>query len=526
MSRRLRALAGAGLALVLALTACSAPTVEGRWGSPAADTEPTAAATPSPGGSAPGPSVQPLAWRNCEPEAERTTGFPLSGFDYSCATLKVPRDWAQPGGPTFDLALVRARSSQQRNRIGSLLVNPGGPGGSGWDLGVYLSVGLPVEVLQRFDVVGFDPRGVARSSPVECISDRDKDASTAADPDPTTQAQFDQQVAAARAVGAGCARKYGETLSRFATEQAARDMDAIRAAVGDEKLTYLGYSYGTLLGAVYAQLFPRNVRALVLDGAVDPVQDDLAGSEGQAAGFEKAFDNFAADCRSKGSACPLGADARAVVTATIGQLEARPLTERGGTRRTVTGGHVLLAVVAALYNQQQWPAMAKAVAGARDGDPSGVLQLADGYNGREDDGTYDNSTDANLAVNCTDEQSPPDVGTVRRLQGEWRAKYPLFGAALALSTLGCAVWPAAKDPYPIGRAEGAPPILVVGTLGDPATPYANTARLASMLGVGRVLTWEGEGHTAYPQTRCITLAVNRYLVDLRVPAVGTRCPAR
>jgi len=516
VSRRARSLAGSALVLALVLTACSSPGTEGTWG-PAGGR----AATP-----APARSGQPLAWRDCEPEAERVAGSPLSGATYSCATLAVPQDWAEPGGATFDLALLRIRSDRQDERIGSLLVNPGGPGGSGWETAVYLSLGIPTEVMQRFDLIGFDPRGVARSSPVECISDRDKDEATAADPDPESQAEFDAQVRAARAIGEGCARKYGEALPRFATEQAARDMDAIRAAVGDEKLTYLGYSYGTLLGAVYAQLFPGRVRALVLDGAVDPEQDDVTASEGQAAGFEKAFDNFAADCRAKGSACPLGPNPRAVVQETVEGLQIRPLQEPGGSRRTVTGGHVLLAVVAALYVEQRWAPLAKAVADVRRGDPTGVLELADDYNGRQDDGSYDNSTDANLAVNCADEATPPSVAEVRRLQGEWRTKYPLFGSALALSTLGCAVWPGARDPYPTGRAEGSPPILVVGTVGDPATPYANTGKLAAMLGVGRVLTWAGEGHTAYPQTRCIAEAVNRYLIDLTVPAEGTRCPAR
>jgi pimeloyl-ACP methyl ester carboxylesterase len=490
-------------ALALTLTACSIPAT-GSWSSRASDR----------GG---------IEWIGCQSEAEDLAGSPLSGVRAECGQLAVPQDWSKPDGPTFTVSLMRIGKTGTGPKIGSLLVNPGGPGASGVELAAYASLLLPDPVLQRFDVVGFDPRGVGRSTQVDCISDQAKDTVIAAAADPVSQAEFDAQVTLARTIGSSCAAEHGAALGLFNTEQTARDMDAIRAAVGDEKLSYLGYSYGTLLGAVYAQLFPTKVRALVLDGAVDPQQDDVAASEGQAVGFEKAFDNFSADCKRRAADCPIGPDPRA----TVKQLLALPpVPGRGGETRAATSGHTLYAIVAALYSKEQWSTLAKALGDLRGGDPTGVFTLSDQYNNRDPRGRYDNQIDANSAINCADEEQPETPAKIRALQSTWRAKYPIFGAPLAMSLVNCAVWPAKHDPYPTGAAVGAPPIVVIGTTGDPATPYENTAKLARMLGTGTVVTWQGEGHTAYPQTRCVQNAVNGYLIDLRVPDDGVTCPAR
>jgi pimeloyl-ACP methyl ester carboxylesterase len=386
-----------------------------------------------------------------------------------------------------------------------------------------MAQGLPNDIVWRFDIVGFDPRGVGKSNPVECFSDTDLDANFGADPDPVSQADFDAMVALARKLAQSCGDKYGDTLQYFSTEQTARDMDAIRAALGDEKITYLGYSYGTLLGATYAQLFPKNIRALVLDGAVDPSVPSVAASESQAKGFERAFTNFSNWCQTARSECPIAPDARAAVTAAIQAARTAPVTGAGG--RKATPGWVFTAVISAMYSEVLWPPLAKAIADVRGGNAAGVFELADRYAERDSSGKYSNLFDANLAVNCADDDKSITVEEARRLQGEWRIKYPMFGASAALNLI-CAQWPGKRDPYPAGKAEGAPPILVVGTKGDPATPYEQTPALANMLGVGVVLTWDGEGHTAYPQTRCITNAVNEYLINLTVPPVGQTCPAR
>jgi pimeloyl-ACP methyl ester carboxylesterase len=490
------------------LAGCVSPPT--RWAAPISG-DPAPSASNSAGSSAP-------EWGPCDDYR------PVPNVTLECATMKVPQDWNAPAADkTFDIALLRSRSSRQSGRIGSLLVNPGGPGGSGVDLAYYLSQGLPDDILWKFDIVGFDPRGVGRSSPVECFSDADLDANFGADPDPVSQADFDAVVALARNMAQACGTKYGDTLPLFSTEQAAKDMDAIRAAVGDEKLTYLGYSYGTLLGATYAQLFPTKIRALVLDGAVDPAMPSVASSEGQAKGFERAFTNFSTWCASAGARCPVAPNARAAVTSAL--QTARTATATGAGGRKATAGWVFTAVISSLYSESRWPELASALADLKNGNPKGIFELADSYAERDASGRYSNLFDANLAVNCTDDDKSVTVEQARQLQGEWRAKYPLFGASLALNLI-CAQWPGKRDPYPVGKAEGAPPIVVVGTKGDPATPYEQTPALATMLGVGVVLTWEGEGHTAYPQTRCVTTAVNDYLIALKVPANGQSCPAR
>ena len=518
-----RAVAGL-LAVGLLATGCTGPWPSGDPGQPVG-----APAVAEPG--------EPAEWRPCPELLTDLLGdiAPPGLIDqlnrrtsYECATVAVPQDWDQPQAPErFELALVRARSTDQRDRIGSLLINPGGPGGSGVDAAVFLSLGpllggLPDAITSRFDVVGFDPRGVERSSPVECLTDAELDEIFGSDPDPVSQADFDAAVAETRQRAESCGAKYGQTLGLYSTRQTAHDLEALRQAVGDEQLTYLGFSYGSLLGAVYAQLYPERIRAMVLDGAVDPQQDMVAATEGQARGFERALDNFTDWCEGSDE-CPLQPDARTAIADAIESARSSPVTGQNG--RDATAGWVFWAVVSTLYARQLWPQLAAALEQLDGGDASGVLQLADAYTRRSTDGSYPNMFDANVAINCADETTEVTVEQIRDLQQQWRQDYPIFGAPLAVSALGCLGWPAEPDPYPTGTAEGAAPIVVVGTRGDPATPYESTARLADMLGVGVVVTWEGDGHTAYPDTPCIVEVVNAYLIDLTVPEDGTTCPA-
>jgi pimeloyl-ACP methyl ester carboxylesterase len=516
--RRLRLVVAVLAAVLLATAGCTVPSF-----APAGSEQVKATDTPDVGGAK-------TTWTPCPQIPEDLVGRGAPGMSYDCAAVTVPRDWsAASQGGTYDIQMIRVRSKTQHNRIGSLLLNPGGPGGSGIDFAVYLSYGealggLPTEITDQFDIIGFDPRGVGRSEPVKCVSSTDQDASFAATPDPVSQADFDKFVELNKRIAADCGAKYGDQLPNFATVQAAKDMEALRTAVGDAKLSYLGFSYGTLLGATYAQLYPQKIRAMVLDGAVDPKQTYIEGSESQAKGFERAFTNFTAWCKKTPDKCPIAADARKAVTDAIAGAATHPV--KGPDGRTATPGWIFVSVISSLYTEAGWRSLANAVDDLRRGDAEGTFRLADQYAERKPDGTYSNLFDANLAVNCADTKEAPSVDEIRRLQGEWRAKYPLFGAALAVGMLPCTFWSGDRDPYPVGPATGAPPIVVVGTTGDPATPYENTPELASMLGVGHVLTWEGEGHTAYSSTPCIAKAVDSYLIKLQLPPDGTRCPAK
>lgn len=503
---RRRAALATVLALALALTGCVPSSV---WRDPNTSSGPVTEGA--------------LEWHACQADARRINANIPAGLTAQCSTLRVPQDWNNTGnGKTFELQLMRIHSNKQHDRIGSVVMNPGGPGGSGFDYTAFLAPEV-TPLLERFDLIGFDPRGVGRSDPVDCISDADMEATFGYEPDPVTDASYQGLVTLARHVADGCGAKYGEGLSLFSTEQAAHDIDAIRTALGEGKLNYLGYSYGTLLGAVYAELFGANIRAMVLDGAVDPQQSPVVSSEGQAMGFERAFTNFAAWCKANTAKCPIAPDAKGAVLAALEQARTNPVKYRG---RVATAGWVFYAVIATLYSEDSWQYLAQAIDDLRQGDARVAFILADSYAEREDDGHFKNLFDANNAVNCTDSDDFPTVEQIRTLQSQWRTKYPMFGGPLAVGLLNCAVWPAKKDPYPVGAAKGAPPIVVVGTKGDPATPYESTAKLAAMLGTGTVLTWDGEGHTAYPETTCIRRAVDNYFIDLTVPAAGLTCPAR
>ena len=483
--------------------------------------------TPSPTATPATPTVDEVSFTDCtnviEPQLTGQAGA-TRDLRFGCGRLSVPLDYTKPDGTHITLFLLRVRLSGQQHRIGSLVVNPGGPGGSGVDTAVGLGLVLSVDLLRRFDIVGFDPRGVGLSNPLKCIPAALKDQATALDPDARTAAEYQAQVAVARSAATDCTRKYGSSLSHYNTEETARDMDLIRQAVGDPELTYLGFSYGTRIGSVYATLFPKRVRAMVLDGAVDPVAGEVASAETQAKGFENAYSQFAAACAARPS-CPLGRDPRAFLTALITSARAAPIrSSKHGETRRATAGYVLLAAISALYQQSEWSDLETALADAKRGDAIGVFRLADEYSQRDDKGSYTNLLDANITINCTDSSERISDGQIHQSLSAWRTRYPLFGTSLALGLLGCAEWTAPQHPIPAVRSAGSAPILVVGTRNDPATPYASAQVLTRQLGSARLLTWNGQGHTAYPKTTCVTTAVNTYLVTRQLPAVGKVCP--
>ncbi|MFE3995985.1 alpha/beta hydrolase [Streptomyces goshikiensis] len=461
---------------------------------------------------------QKLSWRDC--------GVP--GFQ--CATMKAPLDYAKPGsGQDIDIAVARRQASGPGKRLGSLVVNPGGPGGSGIGyLQAYAGIGYPAAVRAQYDMVSFDPRGVDRSSPVECLTGPEMDQFTQVDQTPDDAAERAKLVEAFKKFAAGCEEHSRRILPHVSTVDAARDMDILRSALGDKKLSYVGASYGTFLGATYAELFPGRVGRLVLDGAMDPSRPALELNRDQTAGFETAFTSFAKDC-AKQPDCPLGKGSPQEVAQRLKEffrkVDAQPVPS-GDPARPLGESLATTGVIAALYDESAWPQLREALTGAMNGDGSGLLGLADSYYERDADGKYANLMFANAAVNCLDQPaafSGPEA--VDKALPSFEKASPVFGAGLAWASLNCGYWPVkATGEARALAAKGAPPIVVVGTLRDPATPYKWAQALAAQLESGTLLTYDGDGHTAYGRgSDCIDTAINRYLLEGKPPAPGKKC---
>jgi pimeloyl-ACP methyl ester carboxylesterase len=454
------------------------------------------------------------------------SGSKAAQLSFSVGVMTVPLDWARAGdGRTVGLSVIRIRSSKQHDRIGSLVVNPGGPGVSGLEFALEAAADeLPQAILDRFDIVGFDPRGVGLSSPISCIPDAQKDAELTEPADPASQAQWDAEVAESQRDANECYAKYGSSLTYYSTAETVRDLDALRAKLGDTKLTYLGYSYGTLLGAEYASAYPTRVRALVLDGAVDPTLSTTADSLAQAQGFQLAFNDYATACVKE--KCELGPDPAGFLAKLESAADAHPIPSSDKADKRVAGsGAVQLAAVSALYDQTEWDTLTQALVDASKGDSAGVLSLDDQYTERNSDGTYDNVEDANDTIGCADTPDRPTVAQARALQPQWAKIAPFLGGSQAAGLYTCSLWKAPADPPIPITDQHAPTVLVVGTTNDPATPITGARHLTALLGTADLLVWQGDGHTAYPKTTCVTKAVNSYLVSLVAPAAGTTCPA-
>ncbi len=476
--------------------------------SPSAGAGGTPSTTRSPKSQSPTslPPPAALAWKPCDGN--------------ECATLSVPLDYTRPSGDHIGIAMIRQRATGAR--IGSLVVDPGGPGGSGIDTMSYFLQILSPAIQEHFDIVAFDPRGVGLSSPVRCMDSKNLDAFIALDPIPGTAQKRQQLLDVDKAFTTGCEARSGKLLPFVGTADAARDMDQMRAAMGDQKLTYFGFSYGTYLGAVYAEEFPQNVRALVLDGAIDPSLDTLASNQAQGVGFDKAFSNFLADCASKPT-CSWrpGGDLRTAYNKLVASVTAQPLPVG---RRQLTAGELFYGVAAPLYDKTDWPILAAALQLASKGDGSTMLELADSLTERHADGTYANSQEANAAVNCIDKPSPTDPAVYDRAAADAARTSPEFGPAIAYGGLICASWPVpAKGRAEPIRAAGSPPIMVIGTTNDPATPYAGAQALAAQLSKGVLVTRVGDGHTGYRSSPCVQRYADAYLVDLVVPHPNPTC---
>ncbi|WP_405906747.1 alpha/beta hydrolase [Streptomyces sp. NBC_00828] len=478
-------------------------------------------------------TAQKLSWKDCPaPSASEGGGdapSPLpGGTKWKCATLKAPLDWADPKGDTIKLALIRATTSgDESKRIGSLVFNFGGPGGSG--VTTLPAFGEDYAKLRtRYDLVSFDPRGVGRSAGVECESDDQLDEYFQQDATPDDSAERKELLDNTKTFNAACEKNSGKTLPHLRTTDAARDMDLMRQVLGDDKLYYFGISYGTELGGVYAHLFPKNVGRAVFDAVVDPTQTSEQGSLGQAEGFQLALDNFADDCTSKTEDCPIGDSAQDVkdrIAKLLADLDSKPIP--GVFPRQLTQTAATNGIAQALYSKDFWEYLTEGLEQAYDGDGKVLMLLSDSMNGRNQNGQYSNITAANISINCADDKPRYTSDYVESKLPEFRAASPLFGDYLAWGMVSCTDWAVAgAADHPDVSAPGAAPILVVGNTGDPATPYEGAKKMVDALGkgVGVELTYKGQGHGAYDSgNKCVQDAVNGYLLQGTVPPAGTIC---
>jgi pimeloyl-ACP methyl ester carboxylesterase len=508
-TRRFAALAAGAVAVALVLSGCvswfqpprpvstvSTPTKE----TVAADLEPFYS--------------QVLHWRSC-------------GSGFLCTTAKAPMDWADPSAASIDLALVRHPASGTPR--GSLLVNPGGPGASGVDfVKTSLDAAVDSTLLEHYDVIGFDPRGVGASSAVSCGGPTELDGFIYGIVPGTPGS--DSWIAATEqrngAFGTSCLDHTGPLLQHVDTDSAARDLDVLRAALGDTKLNYLGYSYGTLLGATYAGLYPQKTGRLVLDGALDPATSDFDVTLTQAKGFESAYRAYLADCVKRKS-CPFKGTVAQAVTQTeqlLRQLQASPIAAKDGRR--LGASTMFTAIILPLYNRSNWSYLDQLFTDVRTGGTKVAFALADSYNDRTSSGSYaSNQTEAFQAINCLDYTSDADPATMRAQAAELASQAPLFGPVMSWGGTSCATWPfpGTRDRVAI-QADGSAPILVVGTTDDPATPYVWAQNLAKELQNGHLVTRTGEGHTGYNKgNSCVDSAVDDFLVSGKVPSKDPRC---
>ena len=508
-ARPTRLIAVAAGALI-ALTACtSAP-------------EPEASPTPAPSTSASAPVDlaafynQDVNWKGCD-----------GGFD--CATLTVPADYDDPESGTLELEVVRLKA---KDPMGSLILNPGGPGGSGVDYARAARGVLTKQLADAYDVVGFDPRGVVSSTPVDCLDDSELDVLFAADGTPDTPQEVAELAEASTLLGEGCQALSPDIAPYMDTESAARDMDILRAVLGDEQLNYLGKSYGTYLGAQYAELFPDKVGRVVLDGVLPSSLNSDEITLGQAKSFDMVLRRFVEDCITQED-CPLPRDVDAGVARIqkfLDDLDQNPLPGIGD--RVLTEALGTYAILSYLYfPPTDWEVLRFGLDAAFQGDGSVLMDMMDDRTQRGSDGTYaDTSNQAFYAVSCLDRPAVGGSEHATALAEQWAADAPVFGPYLAWGNLPCWEWPfgagtaeTAGTPKVI-TATGSDPILVVSTRYDPATPYQWGVDVAEQLDNATLLTLDGDGHTAYTSgSTCINKAVDAYLINGTLPAEGTVC---
>ncbi len=460
---------------------------------------------------------QTLSWKPCDTA--------------KCATIKAPLDWQNPTAGSIDLALAYVPSTGKADK-GWLLENPGGPGASGIDF--VKTGGQEVgsdELRKHYNIVGFDPRGVGASSKITCMNAAQTDHFLY-DNTPGaigSDTEFKATVSGFKKFAAACKKNTGDLLGHVDTVSAARDLDIIRALLGEEKLNYLGFSYGTFLGTTYAALYPTKVGRFVLDGAVDPTVSDEDSNAFQLKAFDTALKSYLKDCVTNTTVdCPFTDETSGMqrIIDFYKKLETTSLPTTLAGRRLYLPG-AITGLIITLYSNDYWQYTSQAFTAAFKGDGTMFLRLADFYNDRNEDGTYaSNTLEAFMSINCLDARSDPSTAAMNKQNARMLKLSPFLGRYWRNGALSCASWP-----YPLAKrpesysAVGSGPILVVGTTGDPATPYWEAQNLANkILANGHLVTFNGEGHTAYGRSNsCVVKAVDNYLLRGTVPARDPNC---
>ena len=509
MSKKLWIIGGLVLTLIVAGSVTAVLLLTGGDDEQRADPEPTAESDVPEGLEE--YYTQDLDWEDC-------------GSD-RCADITVPIDYAEPDGDTTEL---RMRVVGDEDAEQHLFVNPGGPGGSAVDYATTMSSQLGDDVTDTYAIVGVDPRGVGVSSPLECYDDEQFDAYVDTDPTPDDPAEVQASIDQLTGMAEACEENSGDLAGHVSTVEVARDMDIARALVGDATLNWFGASYGTYLGATYASLFPEKVGRMVLDGAINPELGPVDSALGQTTGFQRALEAYIADCVTEAD-CPLGTDEAAGqqrLADLLAQLDAQPMPTETADR-PLTEGQAFFGIALPLYSETLWGELSSALTLAiGEGDGSGLQFLSDAYFERSANGSYaSNIGQVITAVNCLDATERPTFEELEAEVAEFVAVSPVFGRALGLGAGGCSAWPFESEADPVDfSAKGAPPILVLGTTRDPATPYEQAVELADILDSGVLISRDGDGHTAYQSgNSCVTDAVDAYLVDGTVPDEDPEC---
>jgi len=456
--------------------------------------------------------VNPIEWNTCESS---------TSTEVECGNIEVPFDYSDPDKGSFVLYVKKHNAANPADRIGSMLVNPGGPGFGGSSLADDAEYYFSQDLIDRFDIIAWDPRGTGESTPaVDCVDTFDEYFGL--DSPPETPEEKQALIDASQAFNDKCAENSGTILPFISTRASAQDINSLRLALGEEKVSFFGFSYGSELGTTWSTMFPETVRAIVVDGAVDPNASSIQEGMNQAKGFEGQLATFLKQC-SERTTCEFhnNGDAEAAFDKLVLDIDAKPL-EVSKDRTPVTQGVLFTAVAQAMYSDYYWPQLSEALSAAQNGDGKGILQLYDDYYQRKADGTYGNELEAFLAISCLDDPGATSTKEVDSHIEDFIAAAPRLGGNFAYG-YSCALWPVEQASKVSITGKGAGPIVVVGTTGDPATPLESTRKMAQGLEQGILIVVDANQHTGYGANNCVVKAVDDYLIKLTVPAKDLTC---